>query len=936
MRDLEQHILSIIQEFLVTLSNERASRALALNSLLDRDLGLGSLERVELVFRLEKQLGIQLPERVLYESETVADLIRAIKDSHPVPSPLSRATITPTSSISIEQIPVTAESLVDVLQQYAQNNPNRPHIYLQSDAGEEQIISYGQLWDTATICACGLAQLGIQPGDKVAIMLPTGKAFFYAFFAVLLSGAVPVPVYPPVRPKQIGEYAKRQATILHNAQAGILITEHNIEALAHLLKPLVPSLNNIVTLIELMKFRGEPKSVQITAADLALIQYTSGSTGTPKGVMLTHKNLLANIRAIGVAMHIKPTDVGVSWLPLYHDMGLIGSWLGCLYFGVPFVVMSPLAFLMRPERWLWAIHSYRGSISPAPNFAYELCVRKIDDKDLEGLDLSSWRIAFNGAEAVNPGTLERFIQRFSRYGFSAQSLVPVFGLAEAAVGLTIPPLGREPLIDTINRDLFASTRQALPVNEHDHRSLKFVSCGVPLPGYEIRIVDDLTGKILSDRMEGRLQFRGPSAMLGYFNLPEETQKVFEGDWLNTGDYAYIVNKELYITGRKKDVIIKAGKNYYPETMESVVGEIAGIRKGCVIAFGVTDPVAATEKIVIVAEAKENQPTAMQQQITQVITENLVNAIGVPPDIVVLTPAQTIPKTSSGKLRRSQCKELYLAGKLGIRPQSIRKQLIKLWFLSMWHRVKGIFNSMMSFLYTVYVALIFIITAAPLWVMTVLGSGTLSKRWMHKWSKLFLYLIGCRPVVSGIENIPKQPAIIISNHASYMDTFALLGTLCTSSLVFVAKKELTRLWFLRTFLTKHQHILVDRYDIAAGEREIGQITCALEKEQSPVIFPEGTFTHAAGIRPFKLGAFKMAVTSGIPLCPIAIRGTRYVLPSDRWLLRPRSIHVTILPTLVPKSGHFDEIIRLRDKAREEIAHYSQEPLLHLPAAGLTKH
>ncbi len=571
---LESRILVLIKEFLHALGNERAVRALSLQASLDRDLGLGSLERVELVFRIEKQLGVQLPERMLFEAETVADLVRAIQDQQPIYLPT--AAVIPPIIESISEVPVAAQTLVEVLQHYARTNPNRPHIYLQQIDEEEQVITYSQLYENATACAYGLRQLGIQPGDKVAIMLPTSKDFFYAFFSSLLIGAVPVPVYPPIRPKQIEEYALRQAGILRNAQAHILITDRNIEKVAALLQPLVPSLNHTVTITDLMKWqlprfarddgfarddvsRDDAWVNSSSPQDSALIQYTSGSTGDPKGVLLTHQNLLANIRAIGEAIAAKPTDVTVSWLPLYHDMGLIGSWLGSLYFGTPFIVMSPLTFLAHPERWLWAIHYHQGTISAAPNFAYELCVRKIADEAIEGLDLSSWRIAFNGAEAVSPSTLERFTQRFSRYGFAAGTLAPVYGLAESSVGLTFPPLGRKPVIDKIKREVFLASRQAQPATPNDRSPLQFVACGVPLPGHEIRIMDEAGGNALPERTEGQLQFRGPSSMRGYFNSPEANEQIFaQDDWLNTGDLAYIANQELYITGQKKISLLRRG------------------------------------------------------------------------------------------------------------------------------------------------------------------------------------------------------------------------------------------------------------------------------------------------------------------------------------------------------------------------------------------
>ena len=268
--------------------------------------------------------------------------------------------------------------------------------------------------------------------------MPTSHEFFLTFAGSLLAGAIPVPIYPPFRPDRIAEYAERQSAILENAGARLLVTFREAANVAKLLKPLVPSLEGVATAEALVESRAAaPLGQQLNARgdDLALLQYTSGSTGDPKGVMLTHSNLLANVRAIGEALGLRSNDVGVSWLPLYHDMGLIGAWLMPLYFGLPLVVLSPLAFLSRPARWLHAFHRYRGTIGAAPNFAYELAAAKVSDEDMQNLDLSSWRAALNGAEPVLPATLDRFASRFARCGFRREVFLPVYGLAEASLAV---------------------------------------------------------------------------------------------------------------------------------------------------------------------------------------------------------------------------------------------------------------------------------------------------------------------------------------------------------------------------------------------------------------------------------------------------------------------------------------------------------------------
>ncbi len=348
------------------------------------------------------------------------------------------------------------------------------------------------------------------------------------------------------------------------------------------------------------------RSFRPAARDIAFLQYTSGSTGSPKGVVLTHANLLANIRAMGRAAGVLPNDVFVSWLPLYHDMGLIGAWLGTLYHGVPLVVMSPTDFLGRPESWLWAMHRHRGTLSGAPNFAYEICATRLDDSRLAGLDLSSWRVAYNGSEPVSPDTVVRFNRRFAAYGFDPRAQAPVYGLAESAVGLTFPPLDRGVLIDRVDRRQLAIAGDGTSgargrCERAAHRLLR-----APPAGHEIRVVD-AAGQECPERREGRIEFRGPSATSGYFRNPEATRRLFDDGWLDTGDLGYLAGGELYVTGRAKDIIIRGGQHIHPQEAEAAIGNLPGIRKGCVTLFGAPDPASGTEKVVVLAETRESDP-----------------------------------------------------------------------------------------------------------------------------------------------------------------------------------------------------------------------------------------------------------------------------------------------------------------------------------------
>lgn len=919
---IESDVLDILHRFLTELGSERAARSINIDSQLDRDLGIDSLARVELLHRVESHFNVKLPVSLMAEAESVRDIVLAIQHAKPMrmrkrefATALERSTIDPSQT----------ETLIEVLQLYAENEPNRPHIYLQDENGDEQKLTYGDLYKNAKALAQGLIEKGIKPGETVAIMLPTSEAFFYSFMGILLAGAIPVPIYPPFRPDRIGEYAVREAMILQNAQVRILITFHKAELLSRLLRVFISSLKEVTTVSALTKPTTEIPEINLYGENAALIQYTSGSTSAPKGVLLSHDNLLANIRAYGAGLEITENDVVVSWLPLYHDMGLIGAWLGSFYHGIPVTILSPLTFLTRPEQWLWTIHYHRATLSAGPNFAYELCVRKIKDKDIKGLDLSSWRLAFNGAEAINPNTLRRFAKRFAPYGFKEDALFPVYGLAESSVALTFPPLNTKPLFDRINRETLEKQQRAVPVKSEKESYLEFVSCGIPFKDHKIQIVDE-HNRALPERSVGHLQFQGPSAMQGYYRNQEETNKVHHDGWWDTGDLAYIADGNVYITGRKKDIIIKAGRNYYPEEIESTTAQVVGVRKGCVAAFGVNDPKTGTEKLIIVAETRETN-LKEKLRIREEIIDRLSTALGTPPDQVLLVEPHTIPKTSSGKLRRSACKKDYVDGVIGKPKPPTWWQLGKLAVQSAWRIAKKTVFKIGKSIYTLYVIVFWIILILPAWI----GIHILPRDKARKYAK-FLVRLSFRCMFWPVKVINKeiltkhQPMIYIGNHSSYIDALIFIAILPSNSSI-VAKKELATIPILSGMIKKLEYILVERYEFSKSIADANNIVKLLEHE-SVGIFPEGTFTYANGIRAFKLGAFKSAVESHRPICPISIKGARKILRPDSFLLRPGRLRITVHEPIYPKGEDWSEMMRLRNKARKLVAKDSGEDILNV--------
>ena len=415
--------------------------AITLDSDLDRDLGLDSLGRAELVLRIDRAFKVHLPDQLLTDASTPRDLLQALLAAAPDRAAAMEAP--PSEFMELPEVvaPFSAATLIEVLAYHVRSHGDRPHVLLWRSEDDEQTISYAELDRESCTVAAGLIERGLAPGDRVAIMLPTEAAFFEAFFGVLYAGGVPVPVYPPFRRAQVEDHLRRQAGILRNAGARVLIIGSEIRNVGQLMLGLAEDLRHVETVEALSRAGAIEQPLPAGPDTIALIQYTSGSTGDPKGVVLTHANLLANIRAMGEALDASSSDVFVSWLPLYHDMALIGASLGTLHYGVPTIIMPPLAFLADPGRWLRAMGRHRATLSAAPNFAFELCCKNVRDEDIEGLDLSSLRMLLNGAEPVSPATIARFTARFAKYGFPPKAMTPVYGLAENSVGLTFPPSG---------------------------------------------------------------------------------------------------------------------------------------------------------------------------------------------------------------------------------------------------------------------------------------------------------------------------------------------------------------------------------------------------------------------------------------------------------------------------------------------------------------
>ncbi len=515
-----------------------------------------------------------------------------------------------------------------------------------------------------------LQALGLRKGDRVALILPNNDDFVLCFLGALRAGIVPVPIYPPMALGQLQAYLDNTRHIVHKSGARALVTTSKIKRLLGTVQSECPDLEQVVA-IEGIRESTEPlKPEKVALEDVAFLQFTSGSTSRPKGVTLTHANLAANIRCIGEhGLRLTNDDVAVSWLPLYHDMGLIGFVLTPLFHRVPVHFLPALTFLKRPVTWLQAFTRVGGTIAYAPNFAYALCVKRIKAADLEGLSLDRWRVAGCGAEPIRPETLEAFGDTFSGIGFKREAFLPSYGMAESSLAIAFTELGEGMKTIAVHGPTLWENGQVRTVADDDETAVRLVSCGPQFPEHEVRVFapeDATSATPLAADVVGELRIRGPSVMRGYWEDVERTRDSFAGPWLKTGDLGFLHDEHVFICGRSKEVVIVNGRNYYPQDMEWEASKIAGVRKGNVVAFGARDPSGLErdrERVVLAFEVQEPErlgaPTALLTEVRKAVQEGM----GLTLDDVVALPPGALPKTSSGKLQRAKTRELYETGEL---------------------------------------------------------------------------------------------------------------------------------------------------------------------------------------------------------------------------------------------------------------------------------
>jgi len=522
--------------------------------------------------------------------------------------------------------------------------------FVKDDLSEEE-HPWESLLGRAKGIGHALQERGMRKGDHVALILPEAGDFVPTFLGVIQGGGVPVPLYPPMGVGQLGGYLDHSKHIVSASRSRLLVTNRQIKAVIGKIHESAPDLQAILQMPDL---DGDPslwKDPGLTVDDPCFIQFTSGSTSRPKGVVVTHGNLAHNAHAVmRDGLDSNDEDRGVSWLPLFHDMGLIGFVIAPIHHRVPVSFMSPMTFLKRPATWLEVLSKHRGTITYGPNFSYAITAKRVRDRDLEGLDLSHVRVAGCGAEPIQADTLRAFADRFSRIGFSEKAFVPSYGMAEYTLAIAfstgVPT-------DRVDQEKLWTDGEAVPVEDG---GLEIVGCGRSFPEHGIRIVDVDSREPLEDRKVGEIEVRGPSVMQGYYENETETRRtIYDEGWMRTGDLGYLVDGSVYICGRAKDVIIVNGKNYYPQDLEWAGSEVSGVRAGNVIAFPTYREGLGREAVIVVAETK--QPDGREQLARDVKTE-IAKATSLTVDEVVIVDAGTIPKTSSGKLQRRKARALY--------------------------------------------------------------------------------------------------------------------------------------------------------------------------------------------------------------------------------------------------------------------------------------
>ncbi|GAC1424620.1 MAG: hypothetical protein NVSMB62_21570 [Acidobacteriaceae bacterium] len=550
----------------------------------------------------------------------------------------------------IEKFDQRPRDLLEMIQRAA----SRPDRGLRFFRGGEEVefVSYGQLYeDAGRIAGALLADAGVRPSERVAVVLPTSADCVRALWGVLAAGAVPVPLPPPLPFSKPLRYAERIRGAVQRSGIRLIIGDEMVDPF---LREMGVELEGQVTILSSPQLRGTgPVHRTLDPDAAALVQYTSGSTSAPKGVVLSHRQVLANLEAIAFGLGVKDDDKGCSWLPLFHDMGLIGCLYTSIYRGIELLLMPPEDFVIDPANWLRLFGRHRATIAPAPNAAYLHCVKRVSVKTAAGMDLSSWRTAMNGSEGVEPETMRRFAAHFSGAGFRPEAFMAVYGMAEATLAVSFSPQGQGVFTLRVRRSALSEGRVEV-VGEEEGDSKELASVGTPVLDLEISLRTG-SGTEVAAGIIGEIHIRGASIMGRYDQDEAATRAAFREGWLATGDLGFVQDGRLYITGRRKEIIIVRGQNYYASDIENLAGQVKGVAMQGVMALSVASE--GTEALVLLIENRQSHPDA-QRRIKQEVREAISSTLGISPDDIALVGRGGLPRTSSGKLERYKGPHIY--------------------------------------------------------------------------------------------------------------------------------------------------------------------------------------------------------------------------------------------------------------------------------------
>ncbi len=549
--------------------------------------------------------------------------------------------------------PTVAQAIAEVGKHFPQSG-----YVFQDMRGNETSYDYSKVERLTAGRARLMQDMGLRQGDRIGLIVVEPEDFVLTFLAALRIGVIPVPLYPPLSFGALDAYADRTARVLQLSEARVLFASARLQNVLWALVDRVPTLERLVKVEELADGSGTPDYPEITPDHIAFLQYTSGSTSDPKGVIVTHASLVANCHSIITeGLDMEGTGVAVGWLPLYHDMGLIGFVIATICHGLTSVFIPTMRFIKKPSVWLEAIDRHRGTVSFAPNFAYALVSRKAKDEDIARWDLSSMQAWGCGAEPIQGETVRTFLDRFGSCGVSEYTFLPAYGMAEATLAISFKPKRDAFRTRLVDAERFQADGVVVAPTSDDALVFEHVSCGPVFKGHDLAAFTE-DGKQQPEGIEGELCLKGPSVTAGYFNNTEATAMAFRDGWLHTGDLGYVLDGEVYVTGRIKDLIILNGRNLHPQAIEWRVAEVEGVRKGNVVAF--SRPGTSSEELIIALETRSEDHDRVRDEVNKVVRRE----VGVPAADVVCLPPGSLPKTSSGKLQRRKTRTQYLTGELG--------------------------------------------------------------------------------------------------------------------------------------------------------------------------------------------------------------------------------------------------------------------------------